>query len=139
MPIWHWSVYYEKLIQGILKNIVQQEYEASRKALNYYWGMSAGVVELLCSNHLPDSVKKMVDILEKAICNGMSEPFQGVFYTQDGQRIEGKDKKLSLSEIINMDWLLNNIQGSIPSYEDLNGEGKETVDCAGTPATKIEW
>lgn len=139
MPIWHWGVYYEKLIQGILKNIVQQEYEASRKALNYYWGMSAGVVELLCSNHLPDSVKKMVDILEKAICNGMSEPFQGVFYTQDGQRIEGKDKKLSLSEIINMDWLLNNIQGSIPSYEDLNGEGKETVDCAGTPDTKIEW
>ena len=56
--------YYEKLIRSMMNKTFQSEYESSRKALNYYWGMSAGVVELICSNHLPEGVKKMVNILQ---------------------------------------------------------------------------
>ena len=33
-----------------------------------------------------------------------------------------------------MDWLAENIMGSIPSYEELNETGKATVDMVGVEA-----
>jgi len=138
MPLWHWGKYYEKLIRSMMNKTFQSEYEASRKALNYYWGMSAGVVELICSNHLPQGVKKMVNILQTSICNGSCKPFQGPIYTQSGECKEGTEGVLSLQQIIDMDWLVENVEGSIPKYEQLSEEGKETVKSAGTPNAEIE-
>ena len=136
MPIWNWGIYYEKLIRSILNKTFQAEYESSKKAFNYYWGMSAGVVELICSNHLPESVKKLVNVLQNAICDGSFKPFQGLIKKQDGEQLESTDGVLSLQQIIDIDWLLENIEGEIPKYEVLNEEGKETVKNAG--AAKAE-
>ena len=138
MPLWHWGVYYEKLIRSMMDKTFQTEYESSRKALNYYWGMSAGVVDLICSNHLPDSVKKLAGVLQNAICSGSFKPFQGVIRTQTGECLEGTDGVLSLQEIIDIDWLLENIEGKIPEYEVLNKEGKETVKSAGAPKAETQ-
>ena len=136
MPIWNWGIYYEKLIRSILNKTFQTEYESSKKAFNYYWGMSAGVVELICSNHLPESVKKLVNVLQNAICDGSFKPFQGLIKKQDGEQLESKDGVWSLQKIIDIDWLLENIEGEIPKYEVLNEEEKETVKNAG--AAKAE-
>lgn len=138
MPLWHWGVYYEKLIRSMMDKTFQAEYESSRKAINYYWGMSAGVVELICSNHLPESIKKLVGVLQDAICNGSFKPFQGVIQTQNGEILEGTDGVLSLQQIIDIDWLLENIEGEIPEYEALNEEGKETVKSAGAPKAETQ-
>ena len=42
-----------------------------------------------------------------------------------------KGQSLSLEQIINMDWLVENIEGSIPVYEELNDTGKATVGIVG--------
>ena len=34
MSVWHWGVYYEKLIQNYLNRTLHWEYESSNKALN---------------------------------------------------------------------------------------------------------
>ena len=133
MPIWNWGIYYEKLIRSMINKTFQTEYETSKKAINYYWGMSAGVVELICSNHLPESVKKLVEVLQNAICSGSFKPFQGVIKKQGGEQLESTDGVLSLQQIIDIDWLLENIEGEIPEYEALSKEGKETVKSAGAP------
>lgn len=138
MPIWHWGVYYEKLIRSMLDKSFQAEYESSRKAINYYWGMSAGVVELICSSNLPDSVKKLVGVLQDSICAGTFKPFQGVIRTQSGECLEGTDGVLSLQQIIDIDWLLENIEGEIPEYEVLSEDGKETVKSAGAPKAETQ-
>ena len=137
MPIWNWGIYYEKLVRSMINKTFQAEYESSKKAINYYWGMSAGVVELICSNHLPESVKKLVGILQNAICSGTYNPFQGLINKQGGEQLESRDGVLSLQQIIDIDWLLENIEGEIPEYESLSEEGKETVKSAGTPKTEI--
>lgn len=138
MPLWHWGVYYEKLVRSIINKTFQAEYESSKKALNYYWGMSAGVVELICSNHLPDSVKKLVEVLQDSICSGSFKPFQGIIRTQSGECLEGTDDMLSLQEIIDIDWLLENIEGEMPQYEELSEEGKQTVKSAGAPKAETQ-
>lgn len=136
MPLWNWGVYYEKLIRSIMDKSFQAEHESSRKALNYYWGMSAGVVELIYSKRVPESVKKLTGVLQEAICNGSFKPFQGKMVTQKGECLEGADGSFTLQQIIDIDWLLENIEGVIPEYEALSKDGKETVKSAGSPNTE---
>lgn len=133
MPIWHWGVYYEKLVRSILNKTQQQQYEASNKALNYYWGMSAEVVEFVCSKNLPESVKKLANLLKENIMKNVYSPFNGPFYTNAGDVIDSEGAGLSFEEIITMNWLNENVEGVIPVYEQLSEDGKATVDSAGAP------
>jgi len=57
MPIWNWGVFYEKLLQSVLAGSYKAEGQEQVKALNYWWGMSAGVIDLICSKHVPYGVK----------------------------------------------------------------------------------
>ena len=138
MPVWHWGVYYEKLIRSILNRTMKQEYESSHKALNYYWGMSAGVVELICSNNLPKGVRKLADLLKSTISEGIYNPFKGPFYTQRGEMIDVDGNGLNFEQIISMDWLTENVEGVIPLYGELSEEAKATVESAGAPIHVLE-
>lgn len=131
MPVWQWGVYYESLLRQIQSRHFQTEYEESSKALNYYWGMSAGVIELHCSSKLPDGARKLADLLRDSICAGICVPFRGPLYAQDGRLIAGAEQSLSVEQIIGMDWLAENITGAIPSYEELSEIGKATVGIVG--------
>ena len=53
------------------------------------------------------------------------------FYSQSGEIIGSRQNELSLEQIINMDYLVDNVIGEIPQYEDLSPMGKATVDTAG--------
>ena len=138
MPVWRWGTYYEMILQRIRDRSFQSEYQESRKALNYYWGMSAGVVELYCSDRLPDSSKKLAALLRDSICSGNCRPFRGPLYAQGGRQVIGENSTLSTEDIINMDWLADNIVGAIPAYEQLNDIGKATVGIVGVHASTKE-
>ena len=131
IPVWKWGVYYEELLKRIFDRTVKEEYKNSSKALNYYWGMSAGVVDIEYSNSLPVPTRKLADLLKEGIIQDIISPFVTPFTTQDG-RIIGEDvKALNLEQIISMDYLVDNVEGTIPRYEELTPMGKATVDTAG--------
>ena len=50
--------------------------------------------------------------------------------------MKSTDGVLSLQQIIDINWLLENIEGEIPKYEVLNEEVKETVKNAGAPGAE---
>lgn len=136
--VWRWGVYYEALIRQIRSKAFRMEYQESRKALNYYWGMSAGVVEFRCSDKLPASTKKLAAMLRDEICSGNCKPFGGPLYAQNGKMIIAGKENLSTEQIINMDWLADNIVGNIPAYEELDEDGKLTVGIVGIDAAARE-
>ena len=137
VPIWQWGVYYEKILRRILDKSLQNEYESSSKALNYYWGMAEGVVDFACSEAVPESVRKLAGYFKTGICSGTCNPFSGVLHTQSGETIGKANEDLSLEEIINMDYLVDNVEGTIPVYSELTTTGKATVDMVGVePAAK---
>ena len=37
----------------------------STKGLNYWWGMSAGIIDVICSQHLPIGTARLVDLFKK--------------------------------------------------------------------------
>lgn len=137
LPIWHWGVYYEKLVRSILNKTMQSEYESSHKALNYYWGMSAGVVEFVCSKNLPESVKKLAELLKENVIKNIYNPFTGPYKTQNGDVIDPEGQGLTFEQIITMDWLGENVEGAIPVYDQLSEEAKATVESAGTPISGV--
>ena len=138
LPIWNWGVYYEALLRRIRDKSLQSEYAESSKALNYYWGMSAGVVDLFCSNNLPDSVKRLASTLRDGLCGGYCDPFRGPLYAQGGRQMAEAEQTLSVEQIINMNWLAENVIGAIPVYEELDETGKATVGIAGIDTSTKE-
>jgi basic membrane lipoprotein Med (substrate-binding protein (PBP1-ABC) superfamily) len=131
VPVWNWGLYYEAMIRRIQSRALQTEYEESSKALNYYWGLSAGAVDVYVSEQLPDGVKHLAEYLKRGITTGLCNPFQGPLYSQRGERMVQEHSILTMEQIITMDWLVSTIEGRIPAYEELSDTGKATVDMVG--------
>lgn len=134
IPVWKWGVYYEELLRRIMDKSAQSEYKNSRKALNYYWGLATGVLDLHCSELVPRSVRRLAEILKRSIAQKAVHPFAGPIYLQDGQVIAKDGEILELEQIANMDYLVDSVVGSIPCYQQLNDVAKATVDLVGIPA-----
>ena len=130
-PVWKWGVYYEEILRRYFNKTMQAEYEKSNKALNYYWGMSAGVVDVMYTDALSLTSKHFGDLLKDSIRNNICTPFLTPLVTQSGELIGEGEKNLSLEQIISMDYLVENVIGDIPQYDELSPMGKATVDMAG--------
>ena len=136
VPVWKWGVYYEKMMRGVLDKTIKSEYVNTARALNYYWGMSAGVVDIEYAPALPPSSRRYADFFRSSLISGAGKPFLTPFVTQNGDVIGSRQHELSLEQIIRMDYLAENVIGSIPSYDELNPVGKKTVDMVGVSAAK---
>ena len=137
MPLWHWGKFYEELIRTIMDGTWKYDDDTSSvKAINYWWGMSAGVVDVICSQNLPIGTKRLVDFLKKSICSGAFNPFTGILYSQDGVVQEDPDRSLTPEEIVTMDWLAENIIGTIPKKEELQDQAKAVILQQGVEKTK---
>ena len=128
MPVWHWGVFYEKLIQSILSGSWKKEEEGDKvSALNYWWGMSAGAIDIIYGGAVPDETKKVTSLIREAIVKGEFKPFTGELKDQDGKVRNKPDEELDPDEIIEMDWLLDNVVGRVPEYEELDDNSKMLV------------
>ena len=132
MPIWHWGKFYEKMIRNIMDGSFKYDNAtANTKGLNYWWGMSAGIIDVICSKHLPIGTARLVDLLKQTICQGDFNPFSGVLYSQKGLVQRDADKVMSPEEIVTMDWLAENVIGFIPKMDDLIEKAKPVVKLQG--------
>ena len=138
MPLCHWGKFYEKLIRTIIDGTWKYD-DTSNKAINYWWGMSSDVVDVICSNNLPIGTKRLIDLLKKTICTGSFNPFSGTLYSQDGIVNEGSDDDiLSPEEIMKMDWLAENIIGTIPDVSELEEKAKPVISQQGLQNKDIQ-
>ena len=137
VPVWKWGVYYEKILRSALDKTIKSEYINTARALNYYWGMSAGVVDIEYAPALPLPSRRYADFFRSSLINGAGKPFLTPFYTQSGEIIGSRQHELSLEQIISMDYLADNVIGSIPTYDELSDVGKATVDMVGIRQAKM--
>ena len=132
MPVWHWGVFYEKLIQSILSGSWKKEEDSDNvKALNYWWGMSAGVVDLIYSNNLPVETRRLVDLVRKDIIDGTFKPFADEMYDQNGNKMNEKGNVIEPEDVITMDWFMDNVVGGMPDYDSLEDSAKVIVSQQG--------
>ena len=138
MTTWHWGKLYERIVRIVLNGMWKDDDAATgSRAINYWWGLAAGVVDLICSQDLPQSTKRLVDLLHNNICSGTLIPFSGELYAQGGTIMNKSGQIIAPKEIITMDLLADNIVGSIPSFSDLTEKAQAVAKMQGLNIAQI--
>ena len=131
-PVWKWGRYYELIVQSIRNDTWNRERDImGDQALNYWWGMSAGILDVNLSASLPFGQRRLVEIIRQSMLTGRTEPFVGDLIDQDGTVQHTGEGRLSSEEIVRMRWLNANVIGRLPEQRELSQDGLEQVEVSG--------
>lgn len=132
MPFYNWGAFYERILRSILDgNWKQEEKSETANAVSYWWGMSAGIVDVICSKHLPAGTQKLISVMTNLIREGAITPFSGKLTSQNGVVRNEDDGAMLHEDILKMDWLAENIVGMLPTAENLVDEARTVVALQG--------
>lgn len=126
-PRWDWGRFYVQVVRSVFNG----SYDAlaksqSEQAINYWWGMNGGLIDVQFSPSLPDGIRRLAEHLCRDLRDGWFEPFRCRIVDQAGNlRCDGSIS-LSPSEIMRMDWLFDSVDGHIPEIQELRPEAVET-------------
>ncbi len=131
-PLYQWGTYYKQLIRTILNGTWDDKRLTKRdEALGYWYGMSAGVVDIVQSAKLPYSLSKTLASLRRGIITGAISPFEGEIHSQT-DLIQGPEAgPMPYQKIIDMDYLNDNVIGEIPPIQELKPDAEQTVKTVG--------
>ena len=125
-PRWNWGKLYEHVIRSIMSGAWDADKD-NPQAVNYWWGMDNGVVDIQLSDKLPEGVSTMAQILIKQLQSGELDPFARQIIAQDGTEVNDGSRTLTADEILRMDFLCHNVEGTIPGFAELLPMAKPMV------------
>ena len=107
LPLWNWGIYYERILRAVLNGTFRAEDSGKTRSLNYFWGMSSGVVEMIYSEQLPESVRYLGEVLCRAIRDGSCRPFYHTPLPGTSRKVPEKNRQVTRpAEIIRMEELI---------------------------------
>lgn len=123
-PYFNWGKYYVQIVQSVISGAWDlNEVLKLHSAANYWFGLSSGVVDIRTPD-LPYQTKKMLSFFKNAIISGSIDPFSGELRSQNvtiqenapvkNSHISGSLEKITVEQIVSMDWLNDNIDGTMP-------------------------
>ena len=130
-PIWHWGKFYERIVTNICNGTSESTAAKKETAINYWWGMSADVIDVICSQKMPRGTYRLINFLKNSIRAGSFHPFDGPIYAQDGAVLCTEGATLLPEDILSMNWLAENVVGRIPDFDELTDEAKQLSDFQG--------
>ncbi|MBR1780251.1 MAG: BMP family ABC transporter substrate-binding protein, partial [Oscillospiraceae bacterium] len=133
LSYWNWGSFYEKILRSVLDGS-WSELEPTAQAgqtINYWWGLSTGVIDVHYTQGLPPQTKRLVQLLRRSIIENTFHPLEGPVFDNHGVQHIGDDVCPTPEENIKMDWLASNVVGSIPSIDQLTPEAQKLVRLQG--------
>ncbi len=134
-PILLWERVYENVLRSILAGTWDKHH--AHRAVNYWWGMNSGVVDVELAENLPDGIRSLVKMLRYGLRTGAIDPFRRRIVAQDGTVKNEGGRAFSPDEILHMDWLCDNIEGTIPEFEDIEDYAQPMVRQLGVYRDRI--
>ena len=137
MPVWNWGRLYEDLLRRVQSGVWRTDgIQNDSQALNYWWGMDVGAIDVFYSHKLDAGTRRLTDLLRHQVRDGMLKPFSETSLSQDGTMRCTSGKSLTPAEIIAMDYLADNVIGEIPSIEEMKPETLPFVQLQGLKCIK---
>ena len=134
VPTWNWGKVYERVIFSILSGGWDL---SSSRAVNYWFGLDTGVLDIRLSDDLPSGVYSLACILTNGIREGRIDPFHTYIRDQAGTLRNDGQQGFSYNELMEMDWLADNVDGRIPEFDELFDRSKELVRLLGIYRDRI--
>ena len=135
-PVWVWGKFYEFVIRSIFAGGWKRD-KGESTALNYWLGMDSGVIGIRLSEKLPEGVHQFAEILKKGLEDGVLDPFRRRITAQDGTVKSDGTRGFAPEELLHMDWLCDNIVGSIPTFDQILPVSQQMVRELGIYRDKI--
>lgn len=128
LPCWDWGRFYVQVVQSIFSGAWDALGKNQEKqAINYWWGMGSGVIDVQFSSELPIGIRRLAEHLVHDLRGGWFDPFCCPILDQDGVQRNDGSHSFTPDEIMRIDWLCENVNGHIPAPENLRPEAVETA------------
>ncbi|MCQ2400524.1 MAG: BMP family ABC transporter substrate-binding protein [Lachnospiraceae bacterium] len=118
-PCWNWGTFYERVIMYILNGEWEEVSRHNGSEVNYWWGLDSGIIDIALADRLPAGVVQLAKILKKNIISDGIDIFKTKLTDNHGNVINDGSRSLDLNEVMHMDWLLDNVDGEIPGFDEL--------------------
>ena len=117
-PVWVWGKFYELVVESALAGTLKDD-KANLRAVNYWLGMDSGVIDISLSDKLPVGVRTLAELLRSSMHDRTLDPYRRKLVAQDGSIKNDGSRRLTPDELLRMDWLCDNIIGSIPTFDEI--------------------
>ena len=128
-PCWVWGQFYEQVVRSIMNG--NWEEEKTGKIVNLWWGMRSGVIDVTFSPGLPEGVRLLGNLLKKELCAGNLDPFARKILDQQGNVRNDGTASFAPMELMNMDWLCENVEGSLPGFDQVLPMARPMMELLG--------
>ena len=131
-PMQNWGRYYALIIESILTGAWESKSLTDKShSLNYWYGISSGVIDVIYSKKLSYNTLKLLELLKDGLVKGTISPFDGELRSREGVVKTAGSDRLTYEEILSINWLNENVDGEIPPAWEMNDSAKKSVSVAG--------
>ena len=128
LPCWDWGRFYVQVVESVFSGAWDALGKSqSQQAINYWWGIGSGVIDVHFSDALPQGIRRLAEHLISDMRGGWFAPFACRIVDQNGTVRSDGSRNLHPEEILQMDWLCSNVDGHIPKPAELRPEAVETA------------
>lgn len=118
-PRWNWGSLYERIVRYILNDEWDEIRERAGDEVSLWWGMDSGIIDVELADRLLPGQLQLAKILKKNVIHGGIEIFKTRMVDQNGVVRNDGTLQFAPSDIMHMDWLLDNVDGAIPAFDEL--------------------
>ncbi len=125
-----WGLFY-RLISEMIINGTFNPAENRQKVTNYWWGISSRIVDVAFSSRFDPYAARTISHFRQELMDGSFTPFEGEIRDQAGKLRCDADRRLTPAEILCMDYLVDNIVGTLPKEDELIESARPLVRLQG--------
>lgn len=125
-----WGKMYQSIVRRVMNGSWKQE-NRENSAINYWWGMTQGVVNVQCSRRVSSGTRRLVNVLYEALRHEQLDPFYGTLVDQTGQIVWGDEVPRTAQQIMHMNWLSSLVEGRRPKLEEFTPKAQEMIQLQG--------
>ena len=126
----HWGPFYRMMAERILNGTFGQS-ESKDNVTNYWWGISSDIVDVAFSSRFDPYAARIIHHFREHLGEGSFTPFEGELKDQNGVLRCTANRRLTPAEVLCMDYLADNIVGTLPSMDELIESARPLVRLQG--------